>query len=650
MKFLTTLYTSALLLVFSANAQVLSVPSSATRNVADLGYALEQGTKSDLDKVNAIFTWVTANMKGETKTTIKRKDGFSPNAILKRRVATPFEYCILVEALCKEMNLKSAIISGYKRDWKFDTGDTLYSALYYWNAVSIGGEWHFMDCYLGSGSIVPYKTFMQRLLAKISKNAAEGKPKFRFEKKYDASHLMPDPETYRLTTIADDPVWQLTDVVMPLSVFVRGQDSIEAFNQTSNPQRRNPALDRFAEKDAFARARDSEPRILEFNAKNSLAISERYYMLGIETSRRLLSKTSNEEAEANVEDVEASLTKAKELLIQAKKDEAKNYQAQRTKNLEKKKHYTQYQQSIEQANRTLLASIKQHTKAAKIVGTKVNAARKQVQAMQADIARVELQDVATMSNPIPSTSDEANKLRDSVNARNTQLSAQTTNIANMKTSIRNLETQQKVIASQISDDMDSTFQNLANCTKARAKGQDHYDEDVQRFEASVTTIRQNSLDSLQKKYLSNMDTLDAMYVRLQTTMQKTAQTFISSLKDIQTYQRKIGGKDPILSSYKSLERRCKQLLEESIELGNQQVSMHNDCNTVLARQANNYAGQNKLLDLCKKIEKQRYDIIAGLLKSEEEQVKKMIDSRKEEITETSKRIRKLKKALEKSQF
>jgi hypothetical protein len=628
------------------NAQVPSVPASASRNVADLGNALLQGTTTDLDKVNAIFLWVTANMKGETKAMANRKGGVSADAILKRKVATPYEYCVLVDALCKEMSLKGVIISGYKRDWKFDTGDTLYSALYYWNAINISDEWHFVDCYYGSGTVLPYKTFMQRLLAKVSKSAAQGKPRFRFERKYDASYLMPDPEMHRLTTIADDPIWQLTDKAMPLAVFVHGQDSIDAFNQTSNLQHRNALLDRFAEKDAFARARDSEPRVLEYNAKNSLAISERYYMLGIETSRRLLSKTSDNEAEANVEDAQESLNKAKELLVQAKKDEAKNYQAQRAKNQLKKKYYSEYQQRFDQANKAVLANIKQHTKGTDVAVAKINATRTQVLAMQSDIAKVELQDVVTVASPISASSSEAMKLRDSVSARNSRITAQSAVITDAKTSIRNLETMQKVIARQIGADMDSTFQHLTSCTKARAIGHDHYDADIQHLELAISTIRGSSLDSLQKKYLTNIDTLDAMYMRLQATMQKTAAAYQSNLKDIQAYQRKIGGKDPILSTYKGLERRCKQILEESLALGDQQVAMHNDCNRELALQAGGYASQNKLLTLCKKIEKQRYDMIAGLLKAEEMEVKNMIDSRKENITTTSKRIRTLKKSLE----
>ncbi|KAJ5104647.1 hypothetical protein NUU61_001994 [Penicillium alfredii] len=104
--------------------------------------------KSDVQRLRAIFTWVSEKIAWEEPV-----DGLEVDMkrLLQAKRGTPEEIALLVNEMCAAVGLDAEMIHGYLKG----PGDTLdLDSLsrpnHWWNAVLVDGEWRIMDCALAN--------------------------------------------------------------------------------------------------------------------------------------------------------------------------------------------------------------------------------------------------------------------------------------------------------------------------------------------------------------------------------------------------------------------------------------------------------------------------------------------------------------------
>ncbi|CAI7652157.1 unnamed protein product [Penicillium glandicola] len=104
--------------------------------------------KSDVQRLRAIFTWVSEKISWEEPV-----DGLEVDMkrLLQAKRGTPEEIAVLVHEMCAAVGLHTEVIRGFLKS----PGDaldleSLSRPNHWWNSVLVDGEWRFMDCALAN--------------------------------------------------------------------------------------------------------------------------------------------------------------------------------------------------------------------------------------------------------------------------------------------------------------------------------------------------------------------------------------------------------------------------------------------------------------------------------------------------------------------
>ncbi|CAG7923175.1 unnamed protein product [Penicillium olsonii] len=104
--------------------------------------------KSDVQRLRAIFTWVSEKIAWEEPV-----DGLEVDMkrLLQAKRGTPEEIALLVHEMCAAVGLHTEIIRGFlKTPGDVLDLDSLSRPNHWWNSVLVDGEWRFMDCALAN--------------------------------------------------------------------------------------------------------------------------------------------------------------------------------------------------------------------------------------------------------------------------------------------------------------------------------------------------------------------------------------------------------------------------------------------------------------------------------------------------------------------
>ncbi len=130
---------------------VLTIPENQTRDVILLSKALSQPAKNDLEKVRAIYKWITYHISYDWETFQKKFiTDQSAEKILQNRLAVCEGYANLFKALCEANNIPCEVVSGYAKGTDYQIGEPIDEPNHSWNAVKIAGKWHLTDLTWGA--------------------------------------------------------------------------------------------------------------------------------------------------------------------------------------------------------------------------------------------------------------------------------------------------------------------------------------------------------------------------------------------------------------------------------------------------------------------------------------------------------------------
>ncbi len=192
-------------------------PANSQGKIEMLTAELTSSCKTDREKVNKIFWWITDNIAYRTREIKKsatrtsslsispaEEDDSSPLKPLNERVAENVlssgvavcdGYARLFKTMCDYAGIRSEIVIGYAKSNAGKPGKK-FSVNHFWNAVFFDEQWHLLDASWASGYI----------------SLADNK----FVKAYDGRYFLTDPKVFIRDHFPDDARWTLLpDTVVP---------------------------------------------------------------------------------------------------------------------------------------------------------------------------------------------------------------------------------------------------------------------------------------------------------------------------------------------------------------------------------------------------------------------------------------------------
>lgn len=182
---------------------------------------------SDTEKVKAIHSWITHNIKYDVKSWIT----YSPTPpkvkrILRRRKAICSGYSALFNELCGHANIWSVTVPGYSKNIDVDVGDKVYAEDHAWNAVYVNERWSLADLCWDAGGIKYFRPTIKGWISYIISLGKKSKLRYKpkFVRNPSNNYLMRSGNIFITDHLPLNPIWQL---LAPL-------DSVQQFEKDSS--------------------------------------------------------------------------------------------------------------------------------------------------------------------------------------------------------------------------------------------------------------------------------------------------------------------------------------------------------------------------------------------------------------------------------
>lgn len=257
-----------LILLFLAGWTIVSgqekkekIPSKIQKDIPKLTEYLTKNCENETQKVEAVYAYITSNIKFDVKYLEKNNCGRfeGPSEVLKNKKSTCMGYVYLMGAMLDELKIEWELISGY----------TNVSYPYYvpkylvddhaWIAINVNGDWKLADPTWDAGYVgaLPKKDTrpsaekqqkkIDKILKKNEKLLAQGKElkevpeldtakdnveytkRIGFVQKSTREWFLVPADSFLLRHLPANPLWQLRKPEVPIEVFSHGADSIQSY-------------------------------------------------------------------------------------------------------------------------------------------------------------------------------------------------------------------------------------------------------------------------------------------------------------------------------------------------------------------------------------------------------------------------------------
>lgn len=191
---------------FSAiDSRALRSPRALSTDLPALMAYLVADTNSELEKVRAIYVWITTHIDYDWKAAEqdKRINHFISD-ILERKVAVCFGYAQLFEKMCSLAGIQCALVNGYAKGTAVSEG-VPEEPNHSWNAVRIDGRWYLLDATWGSSLRNKANNFVQIV---------------------NDDYFLVMPQKLVLTHLPGNPLWQLLANPVPMAVFQKTDTAV----------------------------------------------------------------------------------------------------------------------------------------------------------------------------------------------------------------------------------------------------------------------------------------------------------------------------------------------------------------------------------------------------------------------------------------
>lgn len=616
-----------------------NTPQAAGSTYQSLAHALCDELPDDYRKTNAIYNWITHNIKYDVKAMqqgrLKEED---PKKVFKQRKGMCGGYSLLFAAMCNEVGIKAIMIDGYSKDWMFDDGDKLYIPRHAWNVVYVDQRWRLVDATWGAGGLSQEPGWLKKKMSKASQNPLlTGKLKFVFN--YDTTFFLSDPLVFRLRHLPTDPVWQLTDTAMPLSVFEAGELAIKNFNTqytllADNTEEQNKLI----ALDEHARIQASAARISVYNPRFRVVMAAKHQADAMDTIAA--NAGSGLMGNLALTSVQQGLKNAEQEVNDQKKTISVEYTALSAKNKTKNLQAKQYVQALHSDNKRMIAQCKSNIKRVGTITTSIKKKGAAASKGGKDIGACKLSEITTAAKPESVNSTNLIALKDSVTNRNTRIDSLQPIILQQQ---KQLAAAKEININRL-DSMASIFvladSALTEETINRIRMHDNYDEEVMQWNRLVKTVRLEQVDSMQKNYFVAYDSINSQYENLRKTQWEQITMYRKNLKDMERYKRRNDNPD-FLSQYDkqvNAHDTCIIAYYQTLAAYNNYAEKHKELFNNLIKL---YERQEKLADYMEKSEEKRKELEENSLTKKEDFDKKENEKQKEQLKQTGKQAEKM---------
>ncbi len=513
--------------------------TGGSRDYKSLAHALCDGLKGDKAKANAIYNWITHNIRYDVKAMQSGK--LKPEKVekvLKNKLGVCDGYSKLFTALCREAGLRAVTIDGYAKDWIFDNGDQLIIPRHAWNAVLISGQWELVDATWGAGGLVQSPTVIRKIINKVTFRKIIYAKKLKFVFKYKPEYFMQDVEEFRLKHVPADPNWQLTDTAMPLAVFEQGDSAVIAFNTTySKPAQHTDELMRISSLDPDSVSLDASERAYKFNNRFAMALALKQAGRVDGDLRKVMEEENSDKGKLLWKDAEVALKAVDVHIKEQRKYFPEQYNGLKKKNRAKNTEAKQYMMAIKTDDKKLVAQCDKykHKSDTKIKKVKAKYAETNNRKGQANPGKIN--DIEPAKTQKPASDPSLAVIKDSIEARNTRIAALQYDIDERGIAINALKDTNAVRLVALAGCLGVSDSFLVSEAKARIQMHDNYDDEVIKWASLFKEEKYKKADTLHKYYVTCYDTIITRGEAMHKARVAQLDAYKANLRDAEKYAK-----------------------------------------------------------------------------------------------------------------
>lgn len=621
------LYLTTILLLtccFSVAAKVdttvgIKAPKSVSSDLKKLTLHLCDSLEGDFMKANAIYNWITHNIKYDVAA-FKRGDLKRPTIkeVLKKKKALCDGYSDLFTEMCQEVGIRALTVSGYGRDWMFDDSDKLYTPRHAWNAVYIANNWHLVDATWGAGVIGQFPNKIQKTIKKANNNPAQQIGKLKFKFKYDPNFFMAPPAAFRIKHLPYDPIWQLTDSLMPLAIFEAGEAEIAKFNETYGRQAINTKeVNRFYNLEEHLRIIEEAERAYKYNSRFHVSMALQHQARAIDSLKKLDKNAPPIKRNAMVETVKQELKSAEKYVALQKESITLEYTELKRKNKKKNTLAKAYISTVNNNNKQAITKCK-----SKISGGD-NKYRKLMQRAGeaiADHKKVNPQKFDAIKTALPEdkvTAPRLITLVDSVSTRLEKLDEKHSDLIKQHELVDKLVDANKTRLDTLVHYLSLADSALIQETIGRINLHDNYDVEVKKWTAIYKEARTQNADSVQKRYFADYDSILLHYELLRNAYVHYLDLYYKNFKDLEQYKSRNRSNAQFLMQYDEQRKTYNSAYEAQQKMLYDYAAYLKGNKGLLESLVKHYEHQQKLGDYMKKSEEQRQKLEESALTKKE---------------------------------
>ncbi len=623
--------------------------SGSLMNIAN---SMSVNTDNDSQRVANIFYWVAHNIAWDTKSFNKEeKLKFRHSKdVLKSKTATPREYAQLIKDLCELTGIKAMVIPGYEKNELYEDGAGFYNPNHVWNAVLVGNRWLLVDVCNGAGGQYMDLSWWKKKMQKMHKKKLYTSTKVKFKYEYKPEYLFQDPEEVRLTRVPVDPIWQLTDTVMPISIFEKSESDIREFNEKySRPKQYAITLSEVYNLSDNEYTLECADRTYAYNPRYTAMKASKHIAQANEKIKKVNKAKDKTEAAEIVKMTKTELDTAKSILSEQKKEISEEYTLLRKVNNEKRTDVTRYKQTFTSANRKHLATI---TSKQNNASSKSKSLGDDSRAKAKRINDIKVGNYAKSKVIAPEKKDNdpvVLKLKDSIMSRNSRMSILKEEINVYKNRIAS----DKEDKSRIIDSLnvyiklsDSAFYKEA---VARSKKQDSFDDSIRTLRSKLYYYKADRLDGFQNLYFEKYDSITSAYDIIKKEYAYIIDASKKNTKDIEALKKMVSN-DNMENSYYSNADEYKDAIRGYINNNLGTTNFLKSEVKTLGQMQNLYTKQNDYFDFLINNEDNRKEYVNKMLdksesidKKHNEQRKEMLNDYKDDLDKEFTKVKKRKK-------
>ena len=530
---------------FNSVAQIdtvigITAPKDVCHDYKDLAHYLCDALPSEQAKANAIYNWITHNIKYDVialKTGKLDKDKKAERA-LKNRKGVCEGYAMLFTEMCREAGLKAVNIEGYAKDWIFDNGDKLYIPRHMWSAVMIDGKWQLTDPTWGAGGLVQEPNKFRKIVNKILHKHTWYAKNLKFKFKYDPQYFMQDPLTFRLKHIPTDPIWQLTDSLMPLQVFEAGDSAVAGFNKKyPRLNQSDPELLHISDLDEKQKLFEFADRAYAYNNRFPVVLAMKHiYKAGSELEKAF-TDTTIQTGLLLVNDAQTVLKKSQDYIKDQKKSFPGYYSDLKKKNKTKNQEAKKYIQAIKADDKRIIAQCTKYTNSSNAKYSKVKKKAGEANKRKQGLYAQKIDNVETAKVQKQTSSPELLVLTDSFNVRKTRITELQKQLDTRDILIQNRQAENRTRLDSLGQDIVMADSALLQETISRINMHDNYDDEVILWSSMFKDLKYHKADTLQKYYLVYYDTITILIDERMKTQVVELDIYKKNLRTLEQYRK-----------------------------------------------------------------------------------------------------------------